>query len=114
VHRSAATFAATGIHHGTPGGSPAPPGWSGPGAGQQITAYLGAARRSVEFTSEELSDPHVVAALVVGARRRAGCQLVMTASAQWAAVFIAVTRGRLNPAHLPRRPQGALPPRKAF
>lgn len=65
--------------------------WS-PGAGQQITAYLGTARRSVEFAGEELGDRHIVTALAGAAHRGVSCRIVMIASADRAAVFTAATR----------------------
>ena len=65
--------------------------WS-PGAGQQIAAYLGSARRSVQLTSEELSDPRIVAALTAAARRGVSCRIVMTASKDWTPAFTTVTK----------------------
>lgn len=61
-------------------------------AGLKITAYLATARRSVAFTSEELSDPRIVAALAAAAHRGVSCRIVMTASKDWTAAFTTVTR----------------------
>jgi len=60
--------------------------WS-PGAQQQIVADIGAAGKTLEFTSAELADTRVIAALVAAARRGVVCRIVMTDSPDWTAGF---------------------------
>jgi len=60
--------------------------WS-PGAQQQIVADIGAAKKTLGFTSEELADTKVIAALVAAARRGVVCRIVMTDSPDWNAGF---------------------------
>ena len=96
-----ATFAAD--WNAAPSGTPAAqtvqaPGlvWSpdtGSGTAQTaLVARIAAARRSIDFTSEELSDPAIYDALAQAARRRVACRVVMTRSAEWNTAFAALTR----------------------
>jgi phosphatidylserine/phosphatidylglycerophosphate/cardiolipin synthase-like enzyme len=65
------------------------------GTGSAETAMvdqIDAARRSVEFESEELSDSAVYDALAADARRGVSCEIVMTNSSEWRAAFAAVTQ----------------------
>jgi cardiolipin synthase len=65
------------------------------GAGTAETALareIGTARHSVDFESEELADPAIIAALAADARRGVSCRIVMTRSSEWDAAFRAVTR----------------------
>lgn len=65
------------------------------GAGTAETAFvrqIRAARRTVDFESEELADPAITSALAADARRGVRCRIVMTRSAEWDAAFRTVTR----------------------
>jgi cardiolipin synthase A/B len=65
------------------------------GSGTAQTALVGqiaAARTSVDFTSEELSDPAIYHALSAAAARGVACRIVMTDSSDWDTAFAAVTR----------------------
>jgi phosphatidylserine/phosphatidylglycerophosphate/cardiolipin synthase-like enzyme len=65
------------------------------GAGTAETALvrqIAAARKGVDFESEELSDPAVYGALSADARRGVRCRIVMTRSSEWDTAFRAVTR----------------------
>jgi len=53
---------------------------------------IDAARASVEFESEELSDSAVYNALAADARRGVSCEIVMTQSSEWETAFAAVTK----------------------
>jgi cardiolipin synthase len=64
--------------------------WS-PGAEQQIVADINTARKTLDFTSEELADTKVVAALSAAAKRGVTCRIVMTDSPDWTPGFTAVT-----------------------
>ena len=64
--------------------------WS-PGAQQQIVADINTARKSVDFTSEELADTQVIAALSAAAKRGVACRVVMTDSLSWTTGFQQVT-----------------------
>jgi phosphatidylserine/phosphatidylglycerophosphate/cardiolipin synthase-like enzyme len=64
--------------------------WS-PGAEQALTAAIESARRSVEFSSEELADPGIIDALSADARRGVSCRIVMTDSASWTTGFAQVS-----------------------
>jgi phosphatidylserine/phosphatidylglycerophosphate/cardiolipin synthase-like enzyme len=57
-----------------------------------MVAQIAAARHSVEFESEELSDVPVYDALAADARRGVSCRIVMTDSSEWNTAFAAVTR----------------------
>lgn len=101
VHAIEATFA----HDWTagPSGTPATqtvqaPGlvWSpNTGSGTAETALarqIRVARASVDFESEELADPAIIAALAADARRGVDCRIVMTRSSDWADAFGTVSR----------------------
>jgi cardiolipin synthase len=65
------------------------------GAGSAETAMvdqIDAARTSVYFESEELSDSVVYDALAADARRGVSCEIVMTNSSEWRTAFSAVTK----------------------
>ncbi|HEU0196170.1 MAG TPA: phospholipase D-like domain-containing protein [Nevskiaceae bacterium] len=64
--------------------------WS-PGAQPAMVQQIEAARRSVYFESEELSDRAVYDALAADAHRGVQCEIVMNASRRWARAFRAVT-----------------------
>jgi cardiolipin synthase A/B len=55
---------------------------------EQITS----ARNTVDFESEELSDPAVYQALAADASRGVRCRVVMTRSSEWDSAFQAITR----------------------
>lgn len=57
-----------------------------------LVAEIASARKSVDFESEELSDPVVYRALAADARRGARCRVVMTRSSEWNTAFSEVTR----------------------
>ena len=65
--------------------------WS-PGARAGFVARIQAARDSIDFESEELSSPDVIAALAGAARRHVACDIVMTASPSWDRAYAALTR----------------------
>lgn len=65
--------------------------WS-PGARAGFVALIQAARDSIDFESEELSSPDVIAALAAAARRHVACDIVMTASPSWDRAYAALTR----------------------
>jgi phosphatidylserine/phosphatidylglycerophosphate/cardiolipin synthase-like enzyme len=70
--------------------------WSpntGTGTAQDaMVAEIRAAKSSVFFTSEELSDPAVYDALGADAERGVHCQIVMTESSEWSVGFTAARR----------------------
>ena len=53
---------------------------------------IDAARTSIEFESEELSDTAVYDALAAAARRGVSCEIVMTKSSEWQTGLTAVTK----------------------
>jgi cardiolipin synthase len=55
---------------------------------EQITS----ARNTVDFESEELSDPAIYEALAADARRGVECRVVMTRSAEWDSAFRVITK----------------------
>ena len=57
-----------------------------------MVAQIAAAKRVVEFESEELSDAPVYRALAAAARRGVSCRIVMTDSSEWRKAFAAVTK----------------------
>ena len=69
--------------------------WSpntGPGTAETaLVKEIRAARRTVEFESEELADPAISGALAADARRGVSCRVVMTRSSEWAAAFREIT-----------------------
>lgn len=86
-----------------PGGAPRDqtvqaPGlvWSpvtaGASAEAALVARIGAARHSIEFESEELSDPAVYDALAADARRGVRCRVVMNADSEWDRAFAVLRR----------------------
>jgi cardiolipin synthase len=56
-----------------------------------IVDQIDAARTSIEFESEELSDSTVYDALAADARRGVSCEIVMTNSSEWRTGFAAVS-----------------------
>ena len=57
-----------------------------------LVRELRRARRTVDFESEELSDPAIYRALAADARRGVRCRIVMTRSSEWDTAFRAVSR----------------------
>jgi phosphatidylserine/phosphatidylglycerophosphate/cardiolipin synthase-like enzyme len=57
-----------------------------------MVAQIKAARHSIEFESEELSDASVYDALAAAARRGVTCQIVMTDSSEWKTAFTYVRK----------------------
>jgi cardiolipin synthase len=95
---------ATFVHDWTAGPSGSPrsqtvqaPGlvWSpntGSGTAEDaLVRQIGSARESVDFESEELSDPAIYGALAADARRGVSCRVVMTRSSEWNSAFRAIT-----------------------
>ncbi len=85
---------------GTPGSQTVQAGglvWSpktGTGTAEDaMVAEIQAAKSTVFFTSEELSDAAVYEALAADARRGVHCRIVMTASSEWTAGFTAAEQG---------------------
>lgn len=70
--------------------------WSpntGPGTAETaLVDEIRAARKSVDFESEELSDPAIYEALASDARRGERCRVVMTRSSEWNSAFTAITK----------------------
>jgi cardiolipin synthase len=64
--------------------------WS-PDAEQAMIDQISSAKQSVQFTSEELSDPYVYRALAQDAARGIRCQVVMMDDPDWAKAFGQVT-----------------------
>jgi len=60
--------------------------WS-PGATAALTGAIAAARTSVWFSSEELSDHPVIAALEAAGRRGVDCRILMTDDPKWHTAF---------------------------
>jgi cardiolipin synthase len=56
-----------------------------------LVRQIGSARNSVDFESEELSDPAIYRALAADARRGVSCRVVMTRSSEWNSAFRAIT-----------------------
>ena len=64
------------------------------GSGTAETALvrqIGSARESVDFESEELSDPAIYRALAADASRGVSCRVVMTRSSEWNSAFRTIT-----------------------
>ena len=57
-----------------------------------MVAQIAAARHTIDFESEELSDAPVYDALAADARRGVSCRIVMTRSSEWDTAYAAVTR----------------------
>jgi cardiolipin synthase len=64
--------------------------WS-PNAEQAMINQISSAQHSVQFTSEELSDPYIYRALADAAQRGVHCQVVMMDDPDWAKAFGQVT-----------------------
>jgi cardiolipin synthase A/B len=64
--------------------------WS-PNAEQAMINQISSAQHSVQFTSEELSDPYIYRALADAAQRGVRCQVVMMDDPDWAKAFGQVT-----------------------
>lgn len=64
--------------------------WS-PNAESAMVSQISSATTSVDFTSEELSDPYIYKALAQDAQRGVHCRIVMMDEAEWAAAFGVVT-----------------------
>jgi cardiolipin synthase len=77
--------------NGSPGGIANANGliWS-PDAESAMVNQISAARTSVDFTSEELSDPYIYHALADDASRGVHCRVVMMNETDWATAFAAV------------------------
>lgn len=63
------------------------PDTDGAPAEQAMVKLINSAHTSVEFESEELSDPAVYGALAADARRHVSCQVVMTRDSEWERAF---------------------------
>jgi cardiolipin synthase A/B len=68
------------------------PNTGGGSAESAMVDEIAAARHSIGFESEELSDAPVYEALAAAARRGVSCRIVMTDSSDWRSAFTAVTR----------------------
>jgi cardiolipin synthase len=79
--------------------------WS-PGAEQAMINEISSARTSVQFTSEELSDPYIYRALAADAQRGVRCQVVMMDDPDWAKGFGQVTAAGCNVHVLPQTDTG--------
>ena len=77
-------------HSGNTAGAPGLM-WSPGGAEQQVIAFIGAATKTLDFTSEELADTKVVDTLAAAAKRGVTCRIVMTDSTSWAPAFTTTT-----------------------
>ena len=64
--------------------------WS-PNAESAMVNQINSATTSVDFTSEELSDPYIYKALAQDAQRGVHCRIVMMDEAEWATAFGVVT-----------------------
>lgn len=64
--------------------------WS-PDAESAMVNQIGSAQTSVDFTSEELSDPYIYQALAKDAERGVRCQIVMMNDPEWSKAFGQVT-----------------------
>jgi DNA-binding transcriptional ArsR family regulator len=64
--------------------------WS-PDAEQAMVNQIDSATTSIQFTSEELSDPYISRALAADARRGVRCELTMMDDRQWQRAFAQVT-----------------------
>jgi phosphatidylserine/phosphatidylglycerophosphate/cardiolipin synthase-like enzyme len=56
-----------------------------------LASEIAAARKTVDFESEELSDATIYGALAADAKRGVSCRIVMTNSSEWGTAFAAVT-----------------------
>ena len=57
-----------------------------------LVKEIGSARKSIDFESEELSDPAIYRALAAAARRGVRCKLVLTRSSDWDSAFRTVAK----------------------
>ena len=55
-----------------------------------LVNQIAAAKKTIDFESEELSDPAIYAALAADARRGVSCRVVMTNSSEWDVAFGAI------------------------
>lgn len=65
--------------------------WS-PGSASALVGLISSAKHSVDFESEELSDPAVIDALAADARRGVACEVLMENTSEWAAAFATLTQ----------------------
>ncbi len=79
--------------------------WS-PDAEQAMVDQINSATRSVQFTSEELSDPYISRALATDAQRGVRCEIVMMDDPEWARAFGQVTSAGCHVRVLPDTPTG--------
>ncbi len=79
--------------------------WS-PNAEQAMIDQINSATTSVQFTSEELSDPYISRALATDAQRGVRCQVVMMDDPSWAKAFGQVTSAGCSVHVLPDTPTG--------
>jgi cardiolipin synthase len=79
--------------------------WS-PNAEQAMINQINSASTSVQFTSEELSDPYVYRALADDAQRGVKCEVVMMDDPDWAKAFGQVTSAGCVVHVLPDTPTG--------
>ena len=57
-----------------------------------LVNQIRSARKTIDFESEELSDPAIYQTLAADARRGVSCRIVMTRSSEWDSAFRAVTK----------------------
>jgi cardiolipin synthase A/B len=79
--------------------------WS-PDAEQAMIDEISSARTSVQFTSEELSDPYIYRALAADAEHGVRCEVVMMDDPDWAKAFGQVTAAGCVVRVLPDTPTG--------
>jgi cardiolipin synthase len=79
--------------------------WS-PDAEQAMIDQISSAKTSVQFTSEELSDPYIYRALATDAERGVRCEVVMMDEPKWAKAFGQVTAAGCVVHVLPDTPTG--------
>jgi cardiolipin synthase len=79
--------------------------WS-PDAESAMVHQIEAAQTSIDFTSEELSDPYIYDALATVAQRGVHCRIVMMDDAEWDKAFGAVTAAGCVVHVLPDRKTG--------
>ena len=79
--------------------------WS-PDAEQAMIDQINRATTSVQFTSEELSDPYIYRALATDAQRGVHCEVVMMDDPEWTKAFGQVTSAGCRVHVLPDTPTG--------
>ncbi|HEX4399780.1 MAG TPA: phospholipase D-like domain-containing protein [Galbitalea sp.] len=79
--------------------------WS-PNAEQAMINQINSASTSIQFTSEELSDPYIYRALADDAQRGVKCEIVMMDDPDWAKAFGQVTSAGCVVHVLPDTPTG--------